>query len=503
MIIQCKECGTKYEFDKSQIEGEGVWVRCSHCEATFFQKNPLAEISSLMHLMEPEREDQREVTEENASALGAAETGDAVPGSTWEEAYQDAGEDIVIERVEEEEEARVAEGTEAGDAVQAPTWEDVSLDAGDDIEIEGVTEDSGDGQKVLGEIEVESFEPESTGGDVSPDIGEGIEIERVEEEEEARVAEGTEAGDAVPGPAWEDVSLEAGEGIEIEGVEENAGDSQKVLEEIEVESREPGPTGEATYGDVDEITGSEETRERQRVREPWAFGNPDEGVYNERITGKKRGWGLWTFIKQAVLYLVLLALLSGGVYLWLVPEARERISNRVSPLVEKVLRIKDSGRIEGIKKAVLPKVEKMLEIKGKSVPDKGLPELKVTMVNVGERFVKGLTDENIMVVEGSAVNANTIAVSNIRVRGKILDSSGNILSEEESNCGAILTDDELKNLTSDEIKKELSNPYGRDFSNADIKPGDGIPFMLVFTIPAEEASELVVELVSIEAAKRE
>jgi len=163
--------------------------------------------------------------------------------------------------------------------------------------------------------------------------------------------------------------------------------------------------------------------------------------------------------------------------------------------------MKELGIIEGVKETVLPKPEKTLGIEGKSVPDKGLPELRVTLVNVGERFVKGGTAESIMVVEGSAVNANTLAVSNIRVRGKILDSSGKVLFEEESNCGTILTDDELKSLTRDEIKKELSNPYGRDVHNADIKPGAGIPFMLVFTMPSEDASDLVVELIGIEAAK--
>ena len=49
--------------------------------------------------------------------------------------------------------------------------------------------------------------------------------------------------------------------------------------------------------------------------------------------------------------------------------------------------------------------------------------------------------------------------------------------------------------------KELSHPYGRDFRNAGIKPDDGIPFMLVFTMPDEEASELVVELIGIEASQ--
>jgi hypothetical protein len=177
------------------------------------------------------------------------------------------------------------------------------------------------------------------------------------------------------------------------------------------------------------------------------------------------------------------------------------VSSRVSSWVEKIRGMEDSERIEEVKETVLPKAEELLGMKDKGIPDEGLPELKATLIDIGERFVKGWTGENIMVVEGSAVNAGALVVSNIRVRGKILDSSGNVLFEEESNCGTILTDDELKGMTSDEIKKELSNPYGRDFRNADIRQGDRVPFMLVFTTPAEESSELVVELIGIEAAK--
>jgi len=509
VIIQCKKCGTKYRFDKMKVTGKGVWVRCRNCETVFFQKNPLSEISSLMDLVDPERKIQEETQEERAKerdgVVGEAEASDTGEEPTWEDAYQDAGEGIEIKGAEEEDGSTVGEA-EAGDTGEEPTWEDAYQDAGDGIEIERVEEEDQVAEKVEAE-----------------DAGGGIEMEGVQEEDSA-VGE-PEASDADEEPTGEGVPLDTGESMEMEGAEEEEdGTVEKTEAEgavagIEIERAEDeedriagggdagdadqGPKweGEETFGDAGEATDGEDGGGRQRVREPWAFGDSDEVIYNEKITGKKRLRQLLTLGTKIVLYLVLVALLSGGVYLWLVPEARETVSNRVFPWVEKTLGIEDSGGIEGVKEAVLPKVEKMLGIKGKDTPDEGAPELRVTLINVGERFVKGWTAENIMVVEGSAVNTNELAVSNIGIRGKVLDSSGKVLSEEESNCGTILTDDELKNLTRDEIKKELSNPYGRDFRNADIQPGDGIPFMLVFTIPVEEATELVVELIGIEAAK--
>jgi len=41
MIIQCMKCSTKFRFDESLMEGDGVWVRCSRCQEVFFQGNPV------------------------------------------------------------------------------------------------------------------------------------------------------------------------------------------------------------------------------------------------------------------------------------------------------------------------------------------------------------------------------------------------------------------------------------------------------------------------------
>jgi len=41
MIIQCRQCRTKYSFDDAFMKGDGVWMRCSRCEHVFFHDNPL------------------------------------------------------------------------------------------------------------------------------------------------------------------------------------------------------------------------------------------------------------------------------------------------------------------------------------------------------------------------------------------------------------------------------------------------------------------------------
>ena len=40
MVAQCRNCQTKFKFDETLIEGEGIWVRCSQCKNVFFVDNP-------------------------------------------------------------------------------------------------------------------------------------------------------------------------------------------------------------------------------------------------------------------------------------------------------------------------------------------------------------------------------------------------------------------------------------------------------------------------------
>jgi len=40
MVAQCKNCQTKFKFDETLIEGDGIWVRCNQCKNVFFLDNP-------------------------------------------------------------------------------------------------------------------------------------------------------------------------------------------------------------------------------------------------------------------------------------------------------------------------------------------------------------------------------------------------------------------------------------------------------------------------------
>ena len=88
MIIQCRQCRTKYTFDDAMMQGDGVWMRCSRCQHVFFQDNTLT-------VKQPSAS---EASINKASALGQ----DALPtqgnGEVSYEAMLTSGKDTDVVR---------------------------------------------------------------------------------------------------------------------------------------------------------------------------------------------------------------------------------------------------------------------------------------------------------------------------------------------------------------------------------------------------------------------
>lgn len=106
---------------------------------------------------------------------------------------------------------------------------------------------------------------------------------------------------------------------------------------------------------------------------------------------------------------------------------------------------------------------------------------QVKLQNVRQRVINNYILGNIRVVEGTAVNQADFSMARILVRGEILDAYAVILGQRLSYAGNVLTEDELTNLSEEEIFKRLSLPAGRDNINERIIPNGQIPFMIVFT----------------------
>ena len=182
----------------------------------------------------------------------------------------------------------------------------------------------------------------------------------------------------------------------------------------------------------------------------------------------------WTPVRIG-LYLAMLVLVLGGVYLYLFPQIGEQVLNLVY----------NKGP------------EKAIQAETKVAPP--APAGGINFSEVRERFLKNLiVGGDILVIQGTAVNDFDYSVSKVKVKGKILDNAGKILGETEVFAGNILTDDELVKLTDKEIVADLSKPEGSDVSNVSIAPKGKIPFMVTFINPPKEVDEFIIELVGFE-----
>jgi hypothetical protein len=159
--------------------------------------------------------------------------------------------------------------------------------------------------------------------------------------------------------------------------------------------------------------------------------------------------------------LVLAALIAGGLYVWLFPDARTKALEWASPWLQSV-----------------PGAEKFLGIETKSHETAQAP---VRLKDIRQRSVANLLGANLRVIEGIAVNQSPYFQSKIRVRLVISDANDAVVGEKIVYCGNILTDAELNTLAESEIQRELSIPQGTDVINDRIAPNGEIPFMVVFS----------------------
>lgn len=122
----------------------------------------------------------------------------------------------------------------------------------------------------------------------------------------------------------------------------------------------------------------------------------------------------------------------------------------------------------------------------------------IDFLNVKEKFVKNWIVGDMMVIQGTAINKSNKPVSLLKIKAKLLDQSGQFIAESSSFAGDIFTDEELLNLTEQEILSKLSFPGGSEYPNKEIAPDASIPFLIVFIKPPAKASEYIVELENME-----
>jgi predicted Zn finger-like uncharacterized protein len=176
----------------------------------------------------------------------------------------------------------------------------------------------------------------------------------------------------------------------------------------------------------------------------------NEEVVQQELTSPKNSGRIW---KIAVWSVFVILIIPAVIYFLIFPEFGEQIIKNVLVSV-------------GISEPAKPEIVISQAVK--------LQDIRHRMIN---NYILG----QIGIVEGNAVNRADYPIARIQIKAEILDAYSVVLGEHTSYAGNILTDEELTNLSEEEILIKLSQPEGLNNSNDKIMPNGQIPFMVVFS----------------------
>ncbi len=137
-----------------------------------------------------------------------------------------------------------------------------------------------------------------------------------------------------------------------------------------------------------------------------------------------------------------------------------------------------SGKITSGKGVNIPYVTDLM----KPVEQDTEGRLSITPLNktIEGKYFKNSTIGSIFVITGQIKNDYDHPRSNIQIFAKIYAPGDVLLKKKKVYCGNIIKEDDLKNLTKEEINKKIATQNRTKKSNFKVSPGKTVPFMAVF-----------------------
>ncbi|MBW2621232.1 MAG: zinc-ribbon domain-containing protein [Deltaproteobacteria bacterium] len=503
MIITCKACNASFNLNESLLKPEGSKVRCSKCKEVFIAYPPvppkeaekpdeiisdfefeqetedfetgqlddsgsdeldLSDMDKLFSEEEiPEKEDaiddlemdlepEPEKTPEDVGAevkLGEPDELDLpdmeelldvteIPGEKGD--TDEAIEDFDLDLDLEPEPEKPSENVEAEAKLEEPDELDLS-DIEELLELEDpITDEKDESEPEEVELELDTeMEPEiaKTPEDIEASV-ESEELEKVDlsDIEKMFETEEKEEEELFDSPLPEETS-----GAELDEVEETA-DKLETVESSETEEIEQEFTIEDT--DQDDLS-EEEIADVQQV------------VAKTKPAMKKR-------ISKPLIAFLILVLLGGGCYgIYVLFD----FMNIKIPFVSDYLNPQISDPAGN---------------------------LKINTLDIDRAFVKNKKAGKLFVITGKIKNGYSDVRSYIRVTGKLYAKGKVLVQKDIVFCGNVLSDIELSNLKLSAIKKRLLNRLGDNKSNMRVKPGQELPFMVVFANLPKNLEEFAIEV---------
>ncbi|RMD99739.1 MAG: DUF3426 domain-containing protein [Deltaproteobacteria bacterium] len=101
----------------------------------------------------------------------------------------------------------------------------------------------------------------------------------------------------------------------------------------------------------------------------------------------------------------------------------------------------------------------------------------------------------LVILRGVAVNGWPEPMSEIRVRGELLDPQENPVAQQSAYCGNLFTTEELETWDMERIRQHINQAKGEAEINTDLPPSFGIYCMVVFQKPKKRFSRYRMQVI--------
>lgn len=130
----------------------------------------------------------------------------------------------------------------------------------------------------------------------------------------------------------------------------------------------------------------------------------------------------------------------------------------------------------------------------KNVADPGIRRLSFDGVN--GLFLTSEKAGRLFVIKGNVINNYPKSRSFILIKGTLLDDKGQTVETKSVYAGNIFSEQQIEEMSLEEIDDGLKNREGKGNMNVNLGPGSSIPFMIILGNLPQNLSEFTVEAVS-------
>jgi pilus assembly protein FimV len=125
------------------------------------------------------------------------------------------------------------------------------------------------------------------------------------------------------------------------------------------------------------------------------------------------------------------------------------------------------------------------------------PEMKevgeIRVDNISSKFIDNKTLGKLFIITGTVKNEFSESRKYIKIQGSLFSAGKTLVKEVTVYGGNVVSDPNLSEMSLTDINQRLSNRFGDNKSNFDVKPGRAIPFMVVFSDLPESLEEFTIE----------